>query len=480
MREHLQLTGYLSTQSPVSPMDSRSSMSSDDDSSYSATFRELFCVTAYDIAKTLDTGLQNLGVLYEEVVTTGASASLARTVFKSNNKKILAADVAPTRDAESGLSTPVLFGKGQLLVLTKRVGSAEVKRLQNLGYHFASMEQVGENLARSLQIPRDDLGDLVRRWKAFSEREPSVPESGTYLASFLLQPAPGIRGLEVVVPRSNPDRLPMVNLTSNELTSRQLSILGTFNGRTLDDCLMRTKQRTGQTRSEDDVFLERFHSRMLDLVRDVPESALHHAVFSARQLNIAHGLVGQKEHSSSTLFAFCGIKEIYIQAPQSLTLKCIPMSLFQTYLRSYPGSPDHAILAQNTHKEFAVLLQAQAATKTAPEPRSSIWPRKLRKQGSVSSVIHGDSCSEKGLVDPMSPNEAAKGNPWGGIMVTSTRAIVVDETKAEVGVELRDLGVKSSAGIADSEALTLADRLMSITTAFRDPQGSKEIQFGRR
>ena len=484
MREHLQLTGYLSAQSPATTSDSRNSMESDDDSSYSATFRELFCVTAHEIAKSLDTGLQNLGVLYEEVVSTGTSVSLVKTVFKNSNKNIAAIDGTPARDVESGLVSPVQVGKGQLLVLTKQVDCAEVKRLESLGYHFASVELIGENLARSLQIPRDDLEAMVGRWKSFNKREPVIPESGIYLASFLLQPAPGARGMEVVVPRDNPHRLPMVKLTSNELTSRQLSILHAFNGHTLDDCLLKTRQRPGREWSEDDRFLERFHNRMLDLVRDVPESALQRAVFSSRQLDIAHGVVGQEDRSPSTMFAFCGIKEIYVQAPQSLTLKCIPMSFFQTQLRSYPGSPDHAILAQKNHKEFSFLLQSQTLSKAAPEMRPSKWSRKLRTQGSISSnlVVRGDSCSEKALVDMASPADTSK-NPWGTIMVTSTRAVIVDETKTESEVEMRELGVKSSAGVAEGEALTVADWLMSITTAFRDPhamRGPKDLHYGRR
>jgi hypothetical protein len=476
MREHLQLTGYLSAQSPAATSDSRSSISSDEDSSYSATFRELFCVTAHEIAKTLDTGLQNLGVLYDEVMSTGTSTSLVKTVFKHSNRNIMAADM------ESGLTSPVQVGKGQLLVLTKQVDDAEVKRLESLGYHFASVEQVGDNLARSLQIPRDDLVDMVGRWRSFNNREPVIPESGIYLASFLLQPAPGTRGMEVVVPCDNSHRLPMVKFTSNELTPRQLSILNAFNGHTLDNCLIKTRNRPGREWSEDDRFLERFHNRMLDLVRDVPESALQRAVFSSRQLDIAHGVVGQERRSPSTMFAFCGIKEIHVQAPQSLTLKCIPMSFFQTQLRSYPGSPDHAILAQKNHREFSVLLQSQTAAKVAPEAGTgtSKWVRKLRTQGSISSdlVVRGDSCSEKGLVET-----ADLKSPWGSIMVTSTRAVIVDETKTESGVELRELGVKSSAGVAEGEAITLAERLMSITTAFRDPhamRGPREVHYGRR
>lgn len=488
MREHLHSTGYLQTTSPSTVAESRSSFSSEEDSTYSATFRELFCVTAYEIAKTLDTGLQNLGHLYEEVVTTGTAMSMARAVFKDGHdrKEILASDVA-NKDVETGMASPILFGRGQMLVLTKRANANEVKRLQNLGYHFASIDQVGDNLARSLQVTREDLHDMVGRWHAVTEREPSVPAHGTYLASFLLQPAPGMRGLDVIVPRANPGRLPMVKLSDDELNLTELRLLAGFNGLSLDDCLARTGQRTGLESANEDAFLEIFRNRILDLVHDAPESALHRAIFSAKQLPIAHGVSGHKDRSSATIFAFCGIKEIYIQSLQSSTLKCIPMSFFQTYLRSYPGSPDHQILAIRNHKEFSALTRINSNEKE-PEKQSSRWNLKLRHYWSASSdtTLKPDSCSEKGLVHPMSPSvDASSSHPWGGIMVTSTQQVIHDESKkAGSTMELREMGFKSEAGVADTEQSTLADRLMSITTAFRDPHATrsapKEVQYGRK
>ncbi|KAF1928782.1 uncharacterized protein M421DRAFT_62624 [Didymella exigua CBS 183.55] len=487
MREHLHNTGYLQTTSPSTAPDSRSSFSSEGDSTYSATFRELFCVTAYDIAKTLDTGLQNLGNLYEEVVTTGTSMSMARAVFKDPNdrREILATDVA-NRYLETGMASPILFGRGQMLVLTKKADANEVKRLQNLGYHFANIEQVGDNLARSLQVTRDDLYDMVDRWHTFTDREPSIPLSGTYLACFLLQPAPGMRGLDIVVPRANPDRLPMVKLANGDLSLGELKVLVSFNGLSLDGCLAKSGQILGLGTKKDDAFLENFRNRILDLLNKAPEPALHRAIFSAKQLDIVHGVVGKKERSPATVFAFCGIKEIYIQSLHSTTLKCIPMSFFQTCLRSYPGSPDHQILAIRNHKEFATLVQTPSLTEK-PEKRSNKWIFRLRPYRSMSSemTLQPDSCSEKGLVNPSSPCvDASSIHPWGSIMVTSTQKIVHDESKKEGStMELSDMGVKSEAGVADTEQQTLADRLISITTAFRDPHATralpKDLFYGR-
>jgi len=470
-------------------MDSRSSFDSDDDdSSYSATFRELFCVTAQEIARSLDTSLQNMGTLFEDVLTTGTLLNRMIYYNSPGQKAILAAEVATTsKDLEAGHASPILFGKGQLLVLTRRVDTGEANRLQNLGYRFANMEQVGDQLARSLQVSRDDLENLVGRLDSFSKREPAIPSAGVHLASFLIQPSPAMRGLDLVVPRTTPDRLPMVKLCDEELDVQEIRLLATFNGLTLDDCLKRISQRT-LTGSDDDIFLENFRDRMYDLLRECPETALNHAFFSARQLDVAHDLVGHKDITAATVFAFCGIKEIYVQSLQSLTLKIIPLSFFQTYLRSYPGCPDHAILAQKNHKEFSSLQRVSTKEK-APTPRSNgMWPSLLRKKPKPTPTEmpwQADSSSEKGLVHvSQSPSDSVS-HPWGSIMVTSTQNMTIyNGNKEGAAMELQELGVKSEVGMAETERPTLADRLMSITTGFRDPHAAralpKDLVYGRR
>ncbi|EAT87387.2 hypothetical protein SNOG_04996 [Parastagonospora nodorum SN15] len=394
-----------------------------------------------------------MGTLFEDVLTTGTLLNRMIYYNSPGQKAILAAEVATTgKDLEAGHASPILFGKGQLLVLTRRVDTGEANRLQNLGYRFANIEQVGDQLARSLQVSRDDL------------------ESLTSLSQELLRTA-----------------CPMVKLSNEELDIQEIRLLATFNGLTLDDCLKRISQRT-LTGSDDDIFLENFRDKMYDLLRECPETALNHAFFSARQLDVAHDLVGHKDMTAATVFAFCGIKEIYVQSLQSLTLKTIPLSLFQTYLRSYPGCPDHAILAQKNHKEFSSLQRVSTKDKTPNTRSSGLWPSNLLKKAKPTPTEmpwQGDSSSEKGLVHvSQSPPDSAS-HPWGSIMVTSTQNMTIyDGNKDGAAMEMRELGVKSEVGMAETERPTLADRLMSITTGFRDPHAAralpKDLVYGRR
>lgn len=486
MRDHLQNTGYMQISTPLG-VQSRESMDTEEgDSTYSAIFRQMFCVTAQDIARNMETRLQDLGSLFEDVLITGTL--LSKNVFQNVQGKIVLANnlTSPHKDVEAGhFEQPVLFGRGQLLVLTRKVDKEESNRLQNIGYRFASTDQIGDQLARSMQISRDNLDGLIMRLEDYCDRKASIPKSGTHLAAFLLQPSPSMKGLDIITSAAHPDQLPMVKLMSGEPSVGQLRILSAFNGLTLNECLVRIGSG-GALVTEDVIFLEKFRNRIQELIAAVPEPALRHATFSAQQLDIAHGISGQNEASQATVFAFCGIKEVYNQSPSSQKLQNVPLSFFKANLRSYPGCPDHAILAHQNHKEFSALFAPVSEHVGQGLKSGTKWTDVFRSTGrsmSDAAPIQADNCSEKGLVqvsqtslDSASP--VPTNNPFASIMVS--HEVVISQDAEASTIEMQDMGVRSQAGIADSEQLTMADRLLSITTSFRDPHARMQNPPPRR
>jgi hypothetical protein len=433
----------------------------------------MFCVAAHDIAKSLDTRLQELGSLYEDVLITGTLLNKTPLKDTHTTKNITAADAATTTgDVETGFTKQATFGKGQLLVLTRKVGIEESNRLQNSGYLFAHLDQISDPLAQSMQVSREDLYHLVSRLQKFCARESFVPTHGAYLATFLLQPSPVMKGLDVIVPRDTPDRLPMVKISSDTMDHTQLKLLSCFDGLTLDDCMTRIDQLFG-TSSTDDMWLEKFRYRIHELLKKVNEPALRRATFSSQQLDITHGITGQNEPSHATVFAFCGIKEVYNQTLQSKDMRFIPLSFFKCLQRTYPGCPDHAIFAQRNHREFSTLFSSlEPESPTLSSWSEKKWPTMFTfmKSGSASEVtLSPDTSSEKGLVKikkcaSTDSSQNASGHPFGGIMVSQN--ITINEDKQDgMEMELSDLGVRSEASVADKEQQTMADKLMSITTS---------------
>jgi hypothetical protein len=477
MREHLHSTGNLRDLSPAIRNASREgtqSESEDISNSYSATFRQLFCVAAHDIAKSLNTRLQDLGSLYEDVLTTGTLLNKTHWSQSHAPKNIVVADMAATTDdIEVAFANPITFGKGQLLVLTRKVGTEECIRLQNAGYLFAHLDQISDPLARSMQVSRDDLHRLVTNLQSFCARESFVPTQGTYLASFLLQPSPVMKGLDVIVPQDTPDRLPMVKLSSDEMNRSQMKLLSYFDGLTLDDCLVRIDQLLGASPT-DDMWLEKFRYRIHELLKKVSEPTLRRATFSSQQLDITHGVTGRKETSHATMFAFCGIKEVYNQTLQGKDMRYVPLSFFQCFQRTYPGCPDHAIFAQKNHREFSTLfssLEPEAPTVSSRSERR--WPTILpfmKSHSTCDVTLRSDSsCSEKDLVKiknctSSETSQAASAHPFGGIMVSKDITINADKPRG-VQMEMTDLGLRSEATVADEEQQTMTDKLMSITSS---------------
>ncbi|KAF2794657.1 hypothetical protein K505DRAFT_374462 [Melanomma pulvis-pyrius CBS 109.77] len=476
MREHLHSTGHFQVHSPVirSASQAGSPPGPEDISiGYSATFRQLFCVAAHDIAKSLDTRLQDLGSLYEDVLTTGTL--LTQTPWKDTHgtKNIVAANVANiSGDIEAGIANPILFGKGQLLVLTRKVATEESNRLQNAGYRFAHLDQISDPLARSMQVSRDDLYRLVGRLQSFCERETRVPTQGIYLTSFLLQPSPSMKGLDVIVPRNAPDQLPMVKLTSNGLAPAQVKILSYFNGLTLDGCMVRIDQLSGLS-ARDDIFLEKFRHTIHELLKTVNEPALRRATFSSQQLDITPVTTRQNDAITATVFAFCGIKEVNDRSLQSNDMQYVPLSFFQCFQRTYPGCPDHAIFAQKNHREFSTIFSSfEIDTPTSSADFGRKWPTlwSFVKSPSTSEItVNNDSSSERGLVKigkcaSIDSNNNNSSHPF-GIMVSQDITISEDH-KGGSQLELSELGVRSEASVADREQQTMADKLMTITTSF--------------
>ncbi|EUC35818.1 hypothetical protein COCCADRAFT_2977 [Bipolaris zeicola 26-R-13] len=466
MREHLQLAGYLEATSPGNKR--RNSLHESDDATSSATFRKLFCVTADEMATALEMGLEKLGCLYEDVLTTGTMTTNRGTWTGTHTTKTTPDVNVTINDLESGRFEPVVFGKGQMLILSRKVDASEAHRLQQLGYSFAEIEQVSHNIARSLQIPCGDLEDLIIRLHAFSDRQYSVPKSGTYLASFLVQPRPGMKSMDVVVPRANSGRLPMVKLDDDQLDSHQLEILSTFDGLTLDRCLARIKA-SSEPDTKVSAFMHKFGSQIESLLRECPEEALHFSTFSAQQLDMVNG---QTDFSQAKVFAFCGIKEIYVQSLQSFTLKAIPFSFFKTYLRSQTGCADHAVLVQRNHDEFGYLQRAQSDAETSSSSLSSKWPWSLRKEKSLSSERswNEETDSVDNLVNHRLHTRtltAASGHSmWGRMVTNSLEEIKSPRSKSSFKVEMHSMK-RAKNNMVDQESQTLADLLMTITTASR-------------
>ncbi|KAF2083843.1 hypothetical protein K490DRAFT_50619, partial [Saccharata proteae CBS 121410] len=198
MRTHLRAVGSL--KDPSKPGSSQIRTPFDEDYTkpeidYSVIFRSLFVSAAADLAEALNTSIHNLGKLWDDILMTGTK---------------------DPEDVESAVSipAPTLFGRGQLLFVVRQISREEASRLVASGYRFATLDQVGDIVMRSMQIPRTKLQETIKSLQDYTSQRDGLPNAGTFLALFALRPAvkPSTGSWDVLISKDELGHLPKVQL----------------------------------------------------------------------------------------------------------------------------------------------------------------------------------------------------------------------------------------------------------------------------
>jgi NO-binding membrane sensor protein with MHYT domain len=349
-----------STKDVSSVIESRSKCSSESSTiydsetynDYTVLFRERFCMAAVALAASMHVPLERLGVLYDRIVETGTLTT------EDAAKRGRSVDI---RDVEAVLHAN-LFGKGQVMFITRQASEDDVDKLLNAGYKFASILHVSRTLAQAMQIPTITLDVHLADIKRYLDNLKNVEKTGTWLAIFAMIPKPNQKGFDVVVDKDHRDQLPDVQLVPHRLNGWQIEMLNYMNGYRatacytfLDDHIRRTA--TGENSAEIQ-FATTLRNAITELFERVPVEWTREARISSQQLTAHYSRTQPNRASSTTLYAFTIIVDMHttLDPRRSPTISRIPLSFFDTRQRCYPGSPDHAILAQEIVHMFGPLL----------------------------------------------------------------------------------------------------------------------------
>ncbi|OJD33619.1 mhyt domain signaling protein [Diplodia corticola] len=531
MRQHLRAVGSL--RDPSTPTSRGKTLPQEKDGplpevDYSVIFREHFCVAAAELASNMGTDIQNLGTLWEDILMTGT------TVAEVKTKTVRRSSKAPSEDVEAAagltIPAPALFGRGQLMFVVRQLQKKEeCADLIASGYRWATIDQVGDLLSRSMQVSRLELSRTVERLRKFNSRQDGLSNPGTWLAFFAMRPAlkPSSGSWDVLVPKDEPYHLPKVNISEDAPQDSTFPLLHRMNNLSIADCLRflnsgLNAQKTEKVWTEDQAaFAERMRDGINQLQQAVPEQFFRSALFSARPM---------RDYTAGTprpgtIFSFCIIPDVHISSIKSAQLMYTPLSFFRCRQRIHRGSPDHAVLAHCIHREFNEIRaqqqkdNGQKASKigsSRPLSRQSIgMPRFSSRSGRSSpkpksgglkswlggmsgansrrdSGLQPDSASERELVsmDDMLKRISAEtcdrdrdrdrnrnhsvSLPYGGRcggggglggIMVSQDIRIDDGGKEDSVMQLTELGVRSEAGQGGKEEDTFADELFEITSA---------------
>lgn len=449
---------------------------------YEVIFRERFCVAAASIAASMHLPMNKLGVIYDRIIETGTLSSDEKT-----SKRGLLSRRNSIADVEAALRQS-LFGKGQLMVLTRKLTNEEVRKLENVGYKFALVEQVGRNLAHAMQIPQRSLDAQFTRLRRYADDLELAEKSGTWLSLFAMIPKPNRKGFDVAVKKDCQDQLPDFPLLTGKPTSWQVAILEQFDGNRVSQIASLLNDPNGKygvcLGDEARHFVNAFHQAMLGLMVNLPKEWTNEARFWSKQL-AAHYSHSENEGSTkaTTIYAFTVMGDMHAHVASESAICRIPRTFFETKHRCYPGSPDHALLTKEIHAMFSPIF-ARKIAKERPTGRlgkfsvvvggSNPAMRNSNSAGKTSSNSR-QSMMEHRTNEPLyelvsqskGDTKRYENNNLGGILVDSKTMVKTDSKDAtphENADATKFLGSIVAVSIVKPER-TFVDELVGITRA---------------
>lgn len=486
MRRHLQDAKFLPRGLRRSPSTISSStiaeapLDSFDD--YSLLFREGFCVAASDLAQDLKADLNDLGCLYDRVMVTGTA--LERVVEGPRSMLQLLRLGRPTRssDAEAQNLGLDLFGKGQLLVLTRQCERREASRHQADGLRFETIDKMSDRLARNMQVPTRYLSGHLHKLRQHARDEMLPSPRGTLLGCFILRPGINRKAMDVAVRKDCLDRLPYVHLSPRTLDTAALAVIQQLDGCSVWQCQKLLDESPETEYEVDDTFAASLRHRITQLVELVDESFFHHAAFSARPIQVPIYDAASHLSGSCNLLAFHIIPDVHtssLRASSSLTF--MPLSFFICRQQSLKGSPHHANFERKVYHEFATIFSSKDNRHDKPQPHQltrsessegrllkrpqSAWWKAKSPAASVKELHSRHSLSPS----PDSGSELAEVSstgtaqlPFGGVMVSRDVTVEARAVQREDASRWINNSTSASGGTEDIDVPTHVDVLCAI------------------
>jgi len=313
-------------------------------------FREVFCVAAADLAEQLNEPLENIGILFDEILSTGQ----AKTSSKS---KVPWSSRESSKDLESDGRAMAALGRGQLLFVVRRANKREAERFAASGYRFTELQNVAQIITRSMQINCSDLvGRLTSMYEYSSDTNALKP--GVHLACFAIRAS--VRGgFDVLVRKDARSKLPTMQLPLDSLDSWQLNFLSQLDGYYVNTCVKFLKERLASQdiTKREQTFARQLYGAIVTLDEQIGDTFFTDAQLIAKPISVpCYGSGGDNSKASyAALITFRIIVPIQFRA-QGPKVAFTPLSFFRTQQCVYKNSPDHARFARAIHKEFGPLV----------------------------------------------------------------------------------------------------------------------------
>lgn len=210
---------------------------------YDVIFRELFCLAAASLADRLRDHITSVGVLWDEILPTGALGKRSRSQLQKNSSRKSSSDHGSLSenvggDVEKGVSLwEQEYARGSLMFLIRRVESdRDAERYVSVGYRFAETQQVSGIIRTSMQIKSLGFDQKLRDMATYTTRQQNT-RGGVQLGCFVIRARPNSLGFEIMVRKGARNLLPAVPFPVSALDSWHIEFMKRFENLTVIDLL---------------------------------------------------------------------------------------------------------------------------------------------------------------------------------------------------------------------------------------------------
>lgn len=353
---------------------------------YSIVFRELFCVAAADLADSLGFPLDEMGVLYDEIINTGQSSRKRKNAL-SCRTEAYAKQSSMSFDLE-GLAG---FGRGQLLFLVRKVIRQDAEQLLANGYRFAGLSNIIDILAHDMRVDKSELGERLLSMRDYVNAN-NILEPGVHTGLFAIRAHIGGE-FDVLVRRDARNQLPTMQLPVDKLEEWQTDYLDTLEGKTVTVCLkvLKSKSESNNVSEREKVWAGQFYNTLDALSDEISEPYFCDALLISKPVGApCRGPSEKSRPDVCQMIAFRTIVPINVRKPNS-KLEFTPLKFLKMQQHVYKNSPDHAIWERKIYREFAPFMGMMEDTAPSDGRSSGRFPK-----GHKRSSDHHDS-----EVDPL-------------------------------------------------------------------------------
>ncbi|OAP57417.1 hypothetical protein AYL99_08155 [Fonsecaea erecta] len=315
---------------------------------FAPIFKQLFCVTAQQLANLIHQPLERLGVLFEEPLETGTTS--VHTQLKLNIRPLSAKSYKKAPNAEQGFSSPLSVARGKYFFLHRQISRSEAARFAALGYRFATIAQIAEPLAKSMQVGCDEMVSKIERMRRSASSE-NLPPPGVHLACFMLRPTM-YKSFDVLVPAAAQDHLPYVTMQCGDLTKDQLAQVHRFDDSTISEILRILLNQSAVSKIGDGTRWQLYNTfvKLVDVIGDY--DTMMQAKFSTKAFRVpCRPTEGPSPSATCTFLTVRYLGNIHASSSKK-ELTYVPLSFFSAQQQGQAKDCRDEVFERKVKAEF--------------------------------------------------------------------------------------------------------------------------------